>query len=335
MKFSHFTRAKTAPLKVTEELREAGNGLKCLLHPKKGGRLDIFELADDLHRLEKRASLNRERISGLNSPFTQRVSNLVHRFRERRCSPGRKSLFNIEFPRLKPEKRDELATIFYAIDAYLAYTRSQEDYRSIIKRTSADVVKRFRYVRPVTRGGSSVMGTTIHRHETGEDSPREEWRFDGHFHAGPRQLNIGVDSNDVRTAFKKILFQLRGLPVSPHYDLSIVLPTPRICTLEDKEDENDNDITDDDDGENKHVDKKENIEEANQSYTRGMPPADDVNQNQGVPDGFRSSLSMLKKDSKASKVPSLEMDFGCKLTIFGAYIVLRVCWRYIFLRFNS
>lgn len=302
MRILPFRRTKTAPLRARTSNQSNENVVHSLFKTYvETAQPNLFALAEELRRLEKRAvrKQQQQQQRGSSTAFTHMMSGLVQRIRDRDGKPGRQSLFTMNLPRFQSQNKDDFAALLYAMDGYMHYVKTKEAFRGILMTKTPQKRKRFRLVRPVVLRGSPLVGVPVKCYEDGEESPRTEWRFDSTFQMAEndyRQQVLVTASGD----FERILGSLKGPPISPLCDPLLVLPPPP---------------EDDDEEEEKYTKVKRGRGEANQNST-GIG----LNQNQAN----RIDIIGQMRPRLSGRLPAPELEYGCKLTLFGAYIALRV-----------
>ncbi|VDD75663.1 unnamed protein product [Mesocestoides corti] len=304
------------------------NDLSPLLQPEAGNRADrprtdLFQLAKDLRRLEKRAATAHRKSKTSSSKLVEIMSGVIKSAQGKSLS-SRQALVHlgskVSLPYCRPHwsrHKDDLNTLLYAIDGFLQWSRSREPVRGFLNISNRTRFKCFRYSRANLPVPSILPKPTSWKETEIDEQPSEEWHLlpDSGVEqpvSSLQQITFNVDI--LQSEFYAIIGRLSGFSHVVMCDPSIVLPPPPV--VDDDEDDNDDDEKDD------HSDRKSGKESIKGDNDNATTLLEDTNQNQITFDKFKPTVISLRRSSKASRI-SIESDYSCKLTIFAAYIALK------------
>ena len=275
----------------------------------RSSNFDIFTLGKRLRQTEKQAAIERRKCRSEFLSLSQIVSGLVHR-KNREPKPGLYGLISARVRR--SERRSHFDSLLYIIDSYLQWSRSQESTQRYFQVKSTTQTKRsgrFRYSRPRVTFRDPTLIPRGEIHIEVDEEPSENWKVQTLFDMNNSAVPCLYSMWDMEYDFQKVADHLKETCINTEMNISILLP-PSPVQVE----------STDEDAEN--ADENTNagvvVEDANQSQIN----FDHLKFAQGVNKGISKTFG---RSSEA-----LKPMYGCNLTIFAAYIAIKVGIRGIY-----
>nr|CDS23940.1 hypothetical protein EgrG_000009200 [Echinococcus granulosus] len=292
--------------------------------------LELAKLGKELRRIEKRAALQRRKRQNSVTRFAQIVPGLRHRGCSRlKC--GLYGLISLKSPQSK--HKDYIETALQTIDTFIQWSRSHERILASFSSSNgssssgdATELKHFCYARPrVTFQNADQIPRRRRQRpqlEFDDEPAEEEWRVQTNFNMNNSAMGCEQEIKRLRYDFRRLVHDLKGSHIAAAINLSILLPPQQSwCRMED-----------------------EGLEERIGGDTEGIEHnanalvvVGNKNQSQINFEKVKSSQEVHKSSSKPvkNKTQSSEL-YSCNLTIFAAYIALRVsCWHYVLQLLNK
>lgn len=273
--------------------------------------LELSKLGKELRRLEKRAALERRKRQDSSTTFSQLVSSVMRR-RHSRIRSGLYGL--IPSKSLISKQKGNVETLFQTIDAFMQWSRSHRPIgRSFSSNDNSARItnfKYFRYARPRVTFQKADQIPRGRPHFDVDDKSPEEWRIQTNFNIVNSAMGCQQAIEGPQYDFGRILTNLKGSKTPASINLSILLPPRQPWSRlknQSPEESFKGDIEDMEDNAN------------------ALAEVGDKNQSQLNFESINSSQEVHKSAPKLIKTKTESSAFyACRLTIFSAYIALRV-----------